>query len=346
MEKRFRVAVLFVMLGLLASLVLAACGDNTATTAPAATTAAAATTAVGTTAAGTTAAGTTKAAGTTAAGTTAAGTTAAGTTAGTTAAGTTAAGTTAAGTVATSGGYLDTIKQRGKLIIGVKFDVPTFGLKNPTTNQVDGFDADIGRELAKVLLGDASKVEFVEALSANRIPFLQEDKVDLVISTMTINEDRKKQIDFSDPYYIAGQSILVKKGSTIKSVADLSGKNVCSAQGSTSEQNIRAKAPQAKLTLFGGYSECYTALENGQVDAVSTDDIILFGLKLRAPDKYELVGGQFTNEPYGIGMKKGRPELVSFVNGTLTAMKNDGRWKTLYDKNIKPASGVSAEPPK
>lgn len=251
-----------------------------------------------------------------------------------------------AGAAPASAAYLDTIKQRGKLIIGVKFDVPTFGLKNPMTDQVEGFDADIGRELAKALLGDPGKVEFVEAISSNRIPFLQEDKVDLVISTMTITDARKKEIDFSDPYYMAGQSILVPKGSPIKSVNDLGGKNVCTAQGSTSEKNIRDKAPGAKLTLLGGYSECYTALENGQVDAFSTDDIILFGMKLRAPEKLELVGGQFTSEPYGIGLKKGRPELLAFVNGTLAAMKADGRWKSLYDKHLKPASGVSADPPK
>lgn len=253
-------------------------------------------------------------------------------------------GTLAAGT--TPGGYLDVIKNRGKLILGVKFDVPTFGLKNPMTNHVEGFDTDIGRELAKVMLGDVEKVEFVEAVSSNRIPFLQEDKVDLVISTMTISDARKKEIDFSDPYYMAGQSLLVAKGSPIKSVADLNGKNICTAQGSTSEKNVREKAPNAKLTLFAGYSECYTALENGQVDGVTTDDIILFGLKLRAVDKFELVGGQFTTEPYGIGMKKGRPELVAFVNTVLTAMKTDGRWKALYDKHLKPASGISVDPPK
>jgi putative glutamine transport system substrate-binding protein len=252
----------------------------------------------------------------------------------------------APGTSPASGSYIDTIKKRDKLIVGVKFDVPTFGAKNPMTDQIEGFDADIARELAKSLLGDAKKIELVEAISSNRVPFLQEDKVDLVISTMTINEARKKEIDFSDPYYLAGQSILVPKGSPIKSVSDLDGKNVCTAQGSTSEKNVREKSPKVKLTLFAGYSECYTALENGQVDAVSTDDIILFGLKLRAPDKYELVGGQFTSEPYGIGVKKGRPDLLAFVNGTLTAMKNDGRWKAIYDKNLKPASGISADPPK
>src|SRR5262249_4447214 len=120
--------------------------------------------------------------------------------------------------------YLDIIKKRDKLIVGVKFDVPTFGLKNPRTNQVEGFDADIGRELAKTLLGDAGKIEFIEALSSNRIPFLLEDKVDIVLSTMTITEDRKKDVDFSEPYYVAGQSILVPKGSPIKGIGDVKGK--------------------------------------------------------------------------------------------------------------------------
>ncbi len=315
MDKRSRLAALLGLITLLTALVLSACGDPTATTAPAATTAAA-----------TTAAKTAAASATTAVGATTA--------------------MVAGGAVPTSGGYLDEIKKKGKLVIGTKYDQPTFGLLNPATNKVEGFDADIAREFAKVLLGDENKIEFTESVSKNRIPFLQENKVDLVLATMTITDDRKKEIDFSDVYYTAGQSILVKKGAAIKSVTDLGGKTVCSAKGSTSEKNITAKAPSAKLLLFDGYAECLTALQNGQADAVSTDDVILFGLKLKDSANLEVVGGQFTSEPYGIGMKKGRPELVAFINGTLAAMKADGRWKAIYDKNVKPASGVSVEPPK
>ncbi len=238
------------------------------------------------------------------------------------------------------------IKSRGKLRVGVKFDQRLFGLNNPLTRQVEGLDADIAREIAKDLLGGADKIDFVEAISANRIPFLQEDKVDFVIATMTITEQRRQTIDFSDVYYVAGQSLLVPTGSPIKSVKDLEDKTVATVQGSTSEKELMKQAPKCKPLLLKAYSECFTALQNGQVDAMTTDDIILMGLRVAAPEKFELVGGQFTTEPYGIGVKKGRPDLLEFINAELRKMKTDGRWKAIYDKHLKAVSGSSAEPPK
>ena len=230
-----------------------------------------------------------------------------------------------------AGGGLNAIKSRGKLVCGVKFDVTGFGLRNPTSNQVEGLDADLCREIAKEI---GVQAEMVEAVSANRIPFLQQDKVDLIISTFTINEERKKQVDFSVPYYLAGQSILVKKESTVQSVTDLNGKKVCTGEGSTSEKNLRQKAPQAQLLLFKTYTEAGQALSDGRCDAVSTDDSILFGLAERIQGT-ELRGGTFTQEPLGIGVKKGQTDLVEAVNGALRKMKDDGRLKGFYDKHIK-----------
>src|SRR4051794_26108677 len=126
------------------------------------------------------------------------------------------------------------LKAAGKITIGTKFDQPLFGLKNPTTNEVEGFDAEIGRLLANQLFGDggADKVEFVETPSKVREDSIQQGKVDLVIATYTINDARKQVVDFAGPYYVAGQDILVKKDNTaIKGVADLNGKKVCSVQG-------------------------------------------------------------------------------------------------------------------
>jgi ABC-type amino acid transport substrate-binding protein len=223
----------------------------------------------------------------------------------------------------------------------VKFDVTGFGLRNPTSGDVEGLDADLGREIAKDM---GVRPVFIEAVSANRIPFLQQDKVDLIISTFTINEERKQQIDFSVPYYIAGQSILVKKESTIQSVTDLNGKKVCSGEGSTSEKNVRTKAPQAQLLLFKTYTEAGQALSDGRCDAVSTDDSILFGLAEKIPGT-ELRGGVFTEEPLGIGVKKGRTDLVDFVNATLRKMKDDGRLKAAYDKHIKRFTGQDVTVP-
>jgi putative glutamine transport system substrate-binding protein len=169
--------------------------------------------------------------------------------------------------------------------------------------------------------------------------------VDLVISTMTVNADRETQIDFSNVYYLAGQSLLVPKDSAIASVKGLAGKKVCSAKGSTSEANIRKFAPQAELILFDSYSECVTAMAGKRADAVSTDDNILLGFA--SQDKnLKLVGGQFTFEPYGMGIKKGNPEFQQLVNDVLKSMKTSGKWKELFKKEIGDKTGVATpEPP-
>ena len=237
------------------------------------------------------------------------------------------------------------IKAAGKLVCGTKFDVIAFGFKNPTTNEVEGFDADLCREIATAI---GVEPEFVEAISANRLPFLKEDKVDIVISTMTRNEDRLKEIDFSKIYYVAGQKILVKSDSSYQSVDDLVAAKVkvCSGEGSTSEKNLQTEGvAQADVVLFKTYAEAAQALLDGRCDAVSTDDSILFGLAAQN-DGIEVRGEAFTEEPLGIGIKKDKDDLVQFINGVLEAMAADGRWKALYDKNIKPYSGAEApEPP-
>jgi ABC-type amino acid transport substrate-binding protein len=238
-----------------------------------------------------------------------------------------------------AGSTMDTIAKRGKIVVGVKYDVPLFGLLDPATKKVDGFDVAIGKEIAKALGLREDQVEFIEAISANRIPYLQEDKADLIISTMTINADRKTQIEFSRPYYLAGQSILVKSDSAIKGVNDLNGKNVCSVQGSTSEKNVVEKAPQTQLTSFTTYSACVQAMKDGRVEAVTTDDIILAGFA--ASDKtLKLVGGTFTTEAYGIGIKKGKTDLATFVTGVLNDMMKDGRWERLYQQYLGQAPGL------
>lgn len=236
------------------------------------------------------------------------------------------------------------IQAAGKLVCGTKFDVIAFGFKNPTTNEVEGFDADLCREIAAAL---GVEPEFVEAVSANRLPFLKEDKVDIVISTMTRNEERLAEIDFSKIYYVAGQKILVKSDSTYQSVDDLVAAKVkvCSGEGSTSEENLQtAGVAQSDLVLFKTYTEAAQALLDGRCDAVSTDDSILFGLAGQN-EGLEVRGEAFTEEPLGIGIKKGKDDLVEFINGVLDAMAADGRWKALYDKNIKPYSGAEAPTP-
>jgi len=239
-----------------------------------------------------------------------------------------------------AGSTMDTIVKRGKIVIGVKYDVPLFGLLDPATRKVDGFDVAMGKEIAKELGLSENQIEFVEAISANRIPYLQEDKADLVISTMTINAERKTQIEFARPYYLAGQSILVmKSNNNITKVDDLNGKRVCSVQGSTSEVNAKAKAPQAQLLSLQTYSTCVSSMKDGRVDAVTTDDIILAGFAAQ-DTSLKLVGGTFTTEPYGIGIKKGKVDMQKFVDDLLTKMLADGRWEKYYDQYLGKVEGL------
>ena len=235
------------------------------------------------------------------------------------------------------------IKQRGKLIVGVKYDQPGFGFLNPETNKVEGFDVEMGRAVAQKIFGNADAVEFKEAVSKNRIPYLDQGVVDVVFATMTANEERAQQIDFSDCYYVAGQSLLVPVSSDITGVDKLAGKTVGTVKGSTSEQNIRTKAPEAKVELFDTYAEAVQAMQSARVDAVTTDDIILYGFQKQNPDKFKVVGGQFTQEPYAAGVKKGNTELVNEVNTAVRELKQSGKWVELFKKWV--ADEAPAVPP-
>ena len=236
---------------------------------------------------------------------------------------------------------LGKIQEKGEMTIGVKFDVPPFGFQNPQTNEVEGFDVELGKAVAAKL---GVEPKFIEAISDNRIPFLEDGTADLILSTMTINEERVGQINFSDPYFIARGRVLVKEDSDITGVADLAGKNVCTALGSTYEANLKEQAPEAKLKLVDSYSECLELIQNGAVDAVSTDDVILTGMIIQ-DDTLKLVGEELTQEPYGAGIKKDDAQMTDFVNGVFKEVKDSGKWNELFDTWIGKYTGQQGEPP-
>jgi glutamate transport system substrate-binding protein len=223
---------------------------------------------------------------------------------------------------------LGKIQDAGEITIGVKYDVPPFGFENPQSGEIEGFDVDMGRYIAEEL---GVEPKFVEAISDNRIPFLERGTVDLILSTMTINQERDMEIDFSEPYYVAQGRILVPKGSDIKGVDDLAGKRVCTALGSTYEETIREEAPDADLKLVDTYSECLELLQNKAIDAISTDDVILTGMIIQ-DDTLEMVGDKLTTEPYGVGIKDGDKQMKTFVDGVLAGVEEDGRWEDTYQE--------------
>jgi glutamate transport system substrate-binding protein len=237
---------------------------------------------------------------------------------------------------------LGKIQAAGEIKIGVKYDVPPFGFKNPESDEIEGFDVDFGRAIAEKL---GVEPRFVEAISDNRIPFLQDGRVDLVLSTMTINAERAREIEFSEPYYIARGRILVPQDSDITGVDDLGGRKVCTALGSTYEETLREQAPDADLRLVDTYSECLELVQNGAVDAVSTDDVILTGMIIQ-DDTLKLTEGEpLTTEPYGAGIKKGETEVKEFVDGVLEEYKSGGGWATAYEKWVGQYTGEQQEPP-
>jgi len=235
------------------------------------------------------------------------------------------------------------LQEAGEITIGVKFEVPPFGFKNVKTGAVEGFDIDVANAIAADL---GAKPKFIEALSDNRIPFLKDGTADLILSTMTINAERDEEIDFSEPYFIARGRILVKKSdNSIKGIEDLAGKKVCTALGSTYEETLKKQAPKAKTTLVDGYSECLEAIQNGSVDAVSTDDVILAGMIIQ-DDSLKLVEGEeLTTEPYGAGIKEGDTAFKAFVDESTQKFKADGRWAKSYEKWVGQYTGVEQDPP-
>ncbi|MCZ2848994.1 glutamate ABC transporter substrate-binding protein [Modestobacter sp. VKM Ac-2978] len=239
------------------------------------------------------------------------------------------------------------LAESGTITVGTKFDQPGFGLAGPD-GVPEGFDVEIAELIAAELGIATDDIEWVETVSANRESFIQNEDVDMVVATYTINDSRKELIDFAGPYYEAGQDIMVAAGNPlgIEGPDDLAGQNVCSVEGSTPAEEIRTNYPEATLTLFDVYSKCADALRNGQVDAVTTDNVILTGLVAGAPDAFELVGNPFTEEPYGIGITKGDDEFRSFINDTLEASFEDGSWAEAWDRTAGAITGTDApEPP-
>jgi putative glutamine transport system substrate-binding protein len=229
---------------------------------------------------------------------------------------------------------LDKIKKRDKLIVGVKYDLNLFGLKDPQTGEVEGFDIDIAKGLAKEILGDENKIELKEVTSKTRIPMLNNGEIDAIIATMTITEERKKEVDFSDVYFMAGQSLLVKKDSKINGLKDIKkGVTVLTAKGSTSAQNIREKAPEATVLEFENYAEAFTALKAGQGDALTTDNALLFGMAKQDPN-FRVVDETFSEEPYGIAVRKGDQEFLDIINEYLKELKDSGEYDKIYEKWI------------
>jgi glutamate transport system substrate-binding protein len=233
-----------------------------------------------------------------------------------------------------AGSTMKRLQDAKKVKVGTKFDQPLFGLKG-VSGKPEGFDVEIAKIIANELGIPESGIEFVESISKNREDYIINGTVDFVAATYTINDERKQKVGFAGPYYVAGQDILVKKdNTTITGKDSLAGKKVCSVTASTPAKRVKEQVPTADLKLLGTYQECIEALRNGQVEAVTTDNVILAGFVSQSPGEFKLIGQPFSTEPYGIGVKKDDTDFRNFINDVLTAAYADGRYKAAYDKTV------------
>ena len=224
--------------------------------------------------------------------------------------------------------------EAGKIRIGIKFDQPGLGFKKSGTYV--GFDVDVAKYIAKKLGYSEDQIIWKEAPSKQREAMIQNGDVDMILATYSITDERKKAVSFAGPYFVAGQDLLVRADDTsITGPESLDGKNLCSVTGSTSAQKIKDQfASGVNLVEQGGYAECVTYLESGQVDAVTTDDIILAGLAATDANqgKFKVVGNTFTTERYGVGIPKGSDSCEE-INEAITEMKESGEWEKALQAN-------------
>ena len=232
--------------------------------------------------------------------------------------------------VAEAQSTLEIVRKRGKLIAGVKTDFPPFGYVDAGGKNL-GFDVDVAHLFAKALFKDDNQVELVAVTSGNRIPFLQSGKIDIVIATVTITDERKQVVEFSDPYFLSGSLLLVPKASPVKALDDLAGKTMAVVQGAIQDKDVEQLQPKANRIKFGKVSEAVLAVKGGRADAYAHDDVLVLTLVKENPD-LKAVGKPFMPRPYGIAVRKGDTDFIKWVNVELGRMKQDGTYDRLWKK--------------
>ncbi|GLW28497.1 glutamate ABC transporter substrate-binding protein [Actinoplanes regularis] len=242
-----------------------------------------------------------------------------------------------------AGSTMATIAARGRLIVGVDQNAYLFGFRDPATGDLVGFEIDMARAVAKAIFGDPGKIQFQAITTADRIPVIQQGSVDMVVRTMTMTCERWQQVSFSTEYLASHQRLLVRRGSGIREFSDLGGRKVCATRGSTSIRTIAAQPSKPIPVATDSTLDCLVMLQQGQVDAVSTIDVLLAGLAAQDPST-EVTGARSSDEPAGIGISKDSPDLVRFVNGVLEKVRSDGTWTRSYQRWLS-ALGPAPQPP-
>jgi putative glutamine transport system substrate-binding protein len=237
------------------------------------------------------------------------------------------------------------IVKRGKLIAGVKNDLPLFGYLDPKTNEYTGFEVDVAREIARAMFGDPTRIEFKSATTRTRIPMVKEDVIDLALATITMTPERAKEVDFSDVYFVTGPALgLLKESSTPgRKLEDYAGKTIAVTKGSVYEKILKERVPSIRVAQIETHAEILQALQTKRVDGVVTDETNLQSMARHDPNLIVAVPPFEPFSKYGAAIRQGRPEFVRFVNGVIQQLKASGKWKEIYTRNI--GTTAPAPPP-
>ncbi len=243
------------------------------------------------------------------------------------------------------GSRMAELSEAGKINVGHKDDQPGLGFEGATDDRPSGFDI----EVAKLLIADlcidpeSDNVNWEVTISDNREPFLEQGKVDLVLASYSITDERRLKVGQAGPYMVTGQQLLVKADSDVESIDDLKGKEVCSVTGSTSIERIDEKG--AKGVGFDSYSECVAKVLDGTVEGMSTDGTILAGFAAENEGQLKVVGDTFSTENIGVGYSKDKPEMCEWINEVLTASFADGGWAKAFEITLGPSGVEVPDPP-
>ncbi|MCF8608750.1 glutamate ABC transporter substrate-binding protein [Gordonia sp. HY285] len=241
------------------------------------------------------------------------------------------------------GSTMEEIEKRGRLVVGTDLGSNPLSFRDPLTGDVMGFDVDVAHWISEAIFGDPNRIDYRMVSTDDRVDALTDGSVDIVVKSMSVTCERLASIDFSIPYFQASQRILAYRHSGIESVADLNGKRVCATSASTSAGRVKALAPKAKFATTSSWADCLVMMQQGRVDAITSDTPILAGIAAQDPWA-KVVGESLGAENYAVGIAKGHPDLVRFINGVLAQRRTDGSWQSSYNQWLS-VLGPGSPPP-
>jgi polar amino acid transport system substrate-binding protein len=243
-----------------------------------------------------------------------------------------------------AGSFMRTIHDRGRLVVGVARDSFLFSYPNQDTKQLEGFDVDVARQVARALFGDENRIELRPITAAQRAPALQDGSVDLVARLFGITCADRRQVEFSTVYYASGQRVLVARTSTAQGLQDMGGKRVCAVSGSPAADTVSRAASHPTPVTVRDYTDCLVMLAMGRADGVVCEEPLLVGLAAQ-DQSVKVVGARLTTDMYGLGVSQAHPEFVRYANAVLERMRADGTWSAAYNRWLAREAGPASPPP-